>query len=66
VEDVQFELMLTIVLVVLVMFLFVRTLAATVIPSVAVEGKRVGVDFLLMRTQTDNSFVLGANFRWRF
>ena len=42
VQDVQFELMLTIVLVVMVMFLFVRTLAATVIPSVAVPLSLVG------------------------
>jgi AcrB/AcrD/AcrF family len=33
VEDVQFELMLTIALVVMVMFLFVRTMAATIIPT---------------------------------
>src|SRR5262244_3294010 len=42
VEDVQFELMLTIALVVMVMFLFVRTLSATVIPSVAVPLSLVG------------------------
>src|SRR5580692_2637886 len=42
VEDVQFELMLTIALVVLVIFLFLRTLAATVIPSVAVPLSLVG------------------------
>jgi multidrug efflux pump len=42
VRDVQFELMLTIALVVMVMFLFVRTLAATVIPSVAVPLSLVG------------------------
>ena len=42
VKDVQFELMLTIALVVMVMFLFVRTLAATVIPSVAVPLSLVG------------------------
>jgi multidrug efflux pump len=42
VHDVQFELMLTIALVVMVMFLFVRTLAATVIPSVAVPLSLVG------------------------
>jgi multidrug efflux pump len=42
VEDVQFELMLTVALVVMVMFLFVRTLAATVIPSVAVPLSLVG------------------------
>ena len=42
VHDVQFELMLTIALVVMVMFLFVRTLSATVIPSVAVPLSLVG------------------------
>ncbi len=36
VADVQFELMLTVGLVVMVIFLFLRTFAATVIPSVAV------------------------------
>jgi len=42
VKDVQFELMLTIVLVVLVIFLFLRNLAATIIPSVAVPLSMVG------------------------
>ncbi len=42
VEDVQFELMLTIGLVVLVIFLFLRTVAATIIPSVAVPLSLVG------------------------
>jgi multidrug efflux pump len=42
VEDVQFELMLTVALVVLVIFLFLRNLAATVIPSVAVPLSLVG------------------------
>ena len=42
VEDVQFELMLTIVLVVAVIFLFLRNLSATVIPSVAVPLSLVG------------------------
>jgi multidrug efflux pump len=42
VEDVQFEMLLTIVLVVLVIFLFLRNLAATVIPSVAVPLSIVG------------------------
>jgi multidrug efflux pump len=42
VHDVQFELMLTIALVVMVMFLFVRTLSATIIPSVAVPLSLVG------------------------
>ncbi len=42
VHDVQFELMLTVALVVLVLFLFLRSLAATVIPSVAVPLSLVG------------------------
>ena len=42
VEDVQFELMLTIGLVVMVIFLFLRNLSATVIPSVAVPLSLVG------------------------
>jgi multidrug efflux pump len=42
VEDVQFEMMLTIGLVVLVIFLFLRNLSATVIPSVAVPLSLVG------------------------
>ena len=42
VADVQFELMLTVGLVVMVIFLFLRNLAATVIPSVAVPLSLVG------------------------
>ncbi|HEY8998225.1 MAG TPA: efflux RND transporter permease subunit, partial [Edaphobacter sp.] len=42
VADVQFELMLTIALVVMVIFLFLRSLAATVIPSIAVPLSIVG------------------------
>jgi multidrug efflux pump len=42
VEDVQFELILTIVLVVMVIFVFLRNVAATVIPSVAVPLSLVG------------------------
>ena len=42
VEDVQFELMLTVGLVVMVIFLFLRNLAATIIPSVAVPLSLVG------------------------
>ena len=42
VEDVQFELMLTVVLVVLVIFLFLRNVYATIIPSVAVPLSMVG------------------------
>jgi multidrug efflux pump len=42
VKDVQFELMLTIGLVVMVIFLFLRNLSATVIPSVAVPLSLIG------------------------
>jgi multidrug efflux pump len=42
VEDVQFELMLTVGLVVMVIFLFLRNLSATIIPSVAVPLSIVG------------------------
>ena len=42
VADVQFELMLAVGLVVLVIFLFLRNLSATVIPSVAVPPSLVG------------------------
>ena len=42
VHDVQFELMLTIALVVLVIFLFLRSFTATIIPSVAVPLSLIG------------------------
>ncbi|HYL69327.1 MAG TPA: MdtB/MuxB family multidrug efflux RND transporter permease subunit [Candidatus Limnocylindria bacterium] len=42
VADIQFELMLTVALVVMVMFLFLRSIAATIIPSVAVPLSIVG------------------------
>ncbi|MGH9563630.1 MAG: efflux RND transporter permease subunit, partial [Terracidiphilus sp.] len=42
VKDVQFELMLTVALVVMVIFLFLRSVAATIIPSVAVPLSIVG------------------------
>jgi multidrug efflux pump len=42
VHDIEFELMLTVALVVMVMFLFLRSLAATVIPSIAVPLSLVG------------------------
>jgi multidrug efflux pump len=42
VKDVQFELVLTIALVVMVMFLFLRSVSATIIPSVAVPLSIVG------------------------
>jgi multidrug efflux pump len=42
VKDVQYEMMLTIVLVVLVIFIFLRTLSATIIPSIALPLSLVG------------------------
>jgi multidrug efflux pump len=42
VEDVEFELMLTIGLVVMVIFLFLRSLSATIIPGIAVPLSLVG------------------------
>jgi multidrug efflux pump len=42
VEDVEFELILTVVLVVAVIFVFLRTIPATIIPSVAVPLSLVG------------------------
>jgi multidrug efflux pump len=42
VKDVEFELMLTVALVVLVIFLFLRNLAATIIPSIAVPLSIIG------------------------
>ena len=42
VRDVQFELILAVALVVMVIFVFLRTLAATVIPSIAVPLSLVG------------------------
>ncbi len=42
VKDVQFELMLTVALVVMVMFLFLRSIAATVIPAITVPLSLVG------------------------
>jgi len=42
VADVQFELMLTVALVVMVIFLFLRSLSATIIPSIAVPLSLIG------------------------
>ncbi|MGB7189587.1 MAG: efflux RND transporter permease subunit, partial [Acidobacteriaceae bacterium] len=42
VNDVEFELVLTVALVVMVIFLFLRSLAATIIPSVAVPLSLIG------------------------
>ena len=58
VRDVQFELMMSIALVVMVMFLFLRTLSATVIPAAAVPLSLVGhirrhVPLGIQREQSD-------------
>jgi multidrug efflux pump len=42
VQDVEFELMLTVALVVMVIFLFLRSVSATIIPSIAVPLSLVG------------------------
>src|SRR6202042_895719 len=42
VKDIQFELLLTVALVVMVIFVFLRSLSATIIPSVAVPLSLVG------------------------
>ncbi len=42
VKDIQFELLLTVALVVMVIFVFLRNLAATIIPSVAVPLSLIG------------------------
>ena len=42
VHDVEFELILTVVLVVMVIFVFLRSVSATVIPSVAVPLSLMG------------------------
>src|SRR5204863_1515371 len=61
VKDVQFELMLTIGLVVMVIFLFLRNLSATVIPSVAVPLSLVGTfGFMYLLGYSLNSLTLMA------
>jgi len=61
VKDVEFELMLTIALVVMVIFLFLRTLSATVIPSVAVPLSIVGTfAAMYMRGYSLNNLTLMA------
>ncbi len=63
VSDVQFELMLTVALVVLVIFLFLRSLAATAIPSVAVPLSLVGTFgvMYLLGYSLDNLSLDGAH-----
>ena len=61
VRDVQFELALAIGLVVMVIFLFLRTLPATVIPSVAVPLSLVGTfDIMYMAGYSINNLTLMA------
>ncbi|HEY7120084.1 MAG TPA: multidrug efflux RND transporter permease subunit, partial [Tepidisphaeraceae bacterium] len=61
VSDVQFELILTVVLVVLVIFLFLRNLAATVIPSVAVPLSLIGTfGFMYLLGYSLNNLTLMA------
>ena len=55
VRDVEFELMLTVALVVMVIFLFLRNLSATVIPSVAVPLSLVGTDRKSTRLNSSHS-----------
>ncbi|HSD42948.1 MAG TPA: MdtB/MuxB family multidrug efflux RND transporter permease subunit [Burkholderiales bacterium] len=61
VRDVQFELMLAIALVVMVIFLFLRSLAATIIPSVAVPVSLVGTfTFMYLAGFSINNLTLMA------
>jgi hydrophobe/amphiphile efflux-1 (HAE1) family protein len=63
VSDVQFTLMLTIALVVMVIFLFLRTLSATVIPSVTVPLALVGTCALMYLAgfSLDNLSLMGLS-----
>ena len=47
VQDVEFELMMSVALVVMVIFLFLRNLAATIIPAVAVPLSLIGTFFVM-------------------
>src|ERR1700678_2547853 len=61
VRDVEFELMLTIALVVMVIFLFLRNLSATIIPSVAVPLSIVGTfGVMYLAGYTLNNLILMA------
>jgi len=61
VKDVQYELMLTIALVVMVIFLFLRSIAATIIPSVAVPLSLVGTfGFMYLLGYSLNNLTLMA------
>ena len=61
VADVEFELMLSVALVVMVIFLFLRNLAATVIPSIAVPLSLIGTfGFMYMAGFSLNNLTLMA------
>jgi multidrug efflux pump len=61
VEDVEFELILTIALVVMVIFVFLRNLPATIIPSVAVPLSLVGtLGFMYIAGYSLNNLTLMA------
>jgi len=61
VEDVQFELLLAVALVVMVIFLFLRTAAGTIIPSVAVPLSLVGTfGFMYLADFSINNLTLMA------
>jgi len=61
VKDVEFELMLSVALVVMVIFLFLRNLAATIIPSVAVPLSLIGTfGFMYMAGFSLNNLTLMA------
>ena len=67
VEDVQFTLLLTIALVVMVIFVFLRSFWATVIPSVTVPLALLGACALMyvLRLQPRQSLADGADHRGR-
>ena len=63
VEDVEFELMLAVVLVVLVIFVFLRNARATIIPSLSVPLSLVGTfgAMYLLRLQPEQSVADGID-----
>ena len=66
VDDVQFTLLLAIALVVLVIFLFLRNVSATIIPSLALPMSIVGT-FAVMYAlgyTLDNLSLMALTLRW--
>ena len=63
VDDVEFSLMLALILVVLVIFIFLRNLSATIIPSLALPMSIVGTvrDHVSVRLQSGQSLADGAH-----